>query len=422
MTKRPPPTLDDKYTATAGRIMLSGVQALVRLPLVQHRRDRAAGLETAGYISGYRGSPIGGYDNALWRARTHLERHQVRFQPGVNEDLAATAVWGTQQLDNYEQPLVDGVFSIWYGKGPGVDRSLDAIKHGNYSGTHRNGGVLLVFGDDHPGKSSTIAHQSEQAMAACAVPVLYPATVEEIIHFGLMGFAMSRHAGCWVGMKTVNEIIERTETIDIVEPELRLPESIPENVHFRRNHFAPVEDDILVQRERLPAAQAFAAANGLDRAIVHGEPRRLGIVTAGKSYLDVRRALSLLGLTTAQAAALGVGLYKVGMIWPLEGQGLKEFARGYDELLFVEEKRPFLEEQAAGILYGMDQRPVICGKRDPAGATLFPSDLQLDALQVARVIAARLQAAGIGAGQVAVPELPGEEDGNGGVVDRKSVV
>ncbi len=395
MTNNLPVTLDDKYTARTGRVMLTGIQALVRLPIMQHLRDRQAGLDTAGFISGYRGSPIGGYDHALWRARKFLEQHHIRFQPGVNEDLAATAVWGTQQLDNYDGLRCDGVFSIWYGKGPGVDRSLDPIKHGNYTGTHPNGGVLAVFGDDHPGKSSSIAHQSEQAMAACSIPVLYPATVEEIISFGLYGFALSRYAGCWVGLKTVNETVERTETIDIPDPQFQRPDFEPEGVHFRRNHFAPATDDVTTQRQRVPAARAFARANRLDRTEFHGDGKRLGIVTAGKAYLDVCRALGQLGLSREQAAARGIGLYKVGMIWPLEEQALREFADGYDELLVVEEKRNFMQQQMAEALYALASRPRLSGKTDPDGNPLLPADLQLDAGTVAAAILARLQALGI---------------------------
>ncbi len=395
MTSTPAISINDKYTARSGRIMLTGVQALVRLPIMQQLRDRAAGLNTAGFISGYRGSPIGGYDSALWQAREFLTEHNIRFQPGVNEDLAATAVWGTQQLDNYEKSNVDGVFGIWYGKGPGVDRSLDPIKHGNYSGTHPNGGVLIVFGDDHPGKSSTVAHQSEQAMASCSVPVLYPATVDEIIEFGLLGFALSRYAGCWASMKTVNESVERTETIDIPDPAITLPDHDPGAVHFRRNHFAPAADDVTTQRQRLPAARAFARANRLDRAEFHGKTRRLGVVTAGKSYLDVRMALRTLGLGNADASELGIGLYKVGMIWPLEAEGIREFAAGYDELLFVEEKRPFLEEQAARVLYSMDERPALSGKQSADGRPLLPADVQLDTLTIARALCDRLQALGV---------------------------
>tara|TARA_R110002110_G_scaffold205066_1_gene416769 strand:+ start:173081 stop:176488 length:3408 start_codon:yes stop_codon:yes gene_type:complete len=395
MTQNLTISLDDKYTAKTGRIMLNGVQALVRVPIMQHLRDKSAGLNTAGYVSGYRGSPIGGYDSALWQAQKHLQAHQIKFQSGVNEDLAATAVWGTQQLDNYDAPLYDGVFAIWYGKGPGVDRSLDPIKHGNYSGTHPNGGVLAVFGDDHPGKSSTVAHQSEQAMMACSVPVLYPATVDEIISYGLHGFAMSRYAGCWVSMKTVNETIERTETIDIPDPDFVIPDADPGAVHYRKNHFSPQEDDMTTRRQRLPAAMAFARANPLDRVISHGDTKRLAIVTAGKAYLDVRKALDLLGLSLADAAQLGIGVYKVGMIWPLETQGLLDFAADYDEVFVIEEKREFLEDQIARALYPLAKRPRLSGKKSPEGSDLLPGDIQLEAGYVAGAILERLRDNGI---------------------------
>ncbi len=398
MNARRKVSLDDKYTLQTGRILLTGTQALVRLPMVQKERDAKAGLNTGGFISGYRGSPIGTYDTALWRAEKQLQKNGIKFVPGVNEDLAATACWGTQQLANYGEAEVDGVFAIWYGKGPGVDRSGDAIKHGNYSGTHPNGGVLAVFGDDHPGKSSTIAHQSEMAMAANSLPVLYPATVNDFLRFGLIGWAMSRHSGLWTSFKAVNETLERTETVDLEDLEIVIPEGDPmppEGVHFTAERLGPVVMEKLVKRFRLPRAVSLARANKVDEVIVHGAPRRLGIVTAGKSYLDVRRALSLLGLDLQKAEALGIGLYKVGMIWPLEPEGLREFAAGYDELLFVEEKAAFMEQQAGRILYDLKDRPAISGKETPQGESLLPVDINLEAIDIARVIAGRAEALGL---------------------------
>lgn len=391
-------TLDDKYNLNNCRVLLSGVQALVRLPLEQRAKDVQAGLNTAGFISGYRGSPISGYDISLWRAAKHLEQSAIRFVPGVNEDLAATACLGTQQLDNYGDANVDGVFALWYGKGPGIDRAGDAIKHGNYAGTHPHGGVLVVFGDDHPGKSSTIAHQSEIALAANSVPVLYPATLQDILHFGLIGWAMSRYSGLWAGLKLVNETLERTETVDLDTTEVLVPQGEavpPEGIHFIPRRYNPPLDEMLVKRHRLPRAIALAKANKVDETLVHGSPRRLGIVTAGKSYLDVRRAIALLGLSLEKAADLGIGLYKVGMIWPLDPEGLRQFAAGYDEVLFIEEKAAFMEQQAGRILYDLERRPRLSGKETPEGEPLLAVDFNLEAVDVARAIVNRAEALGL---------------------------
>ena len=281
--------LQDKYTQPAGRVFISGMQALVRLALLQAGRDRAAGLNTAGFITGYRGSPVGGYDMELWRARVLLEQAGVRFQPGVNEDLAATAVWGTQQLGLLPGAKHDGVFAIWYGKGPGVDRSGDPIKHGNRQGVSKQGGVLLVVGDDHSGKSSTVAHQSEQALAAHGVPVLYPATVQEYLDFGLAGFALSRFSGAWVALKCVNETAEATATVDLdaTRWQFTLPEgiSLPEAGLHVRTTFDPLAEEIRQVRFRLPAVHAFARANGIDRVVI-GAPR------AGSAWSRPARASS----------------------------------------------------------------------------------------------------------------------------------
>ena len=396
-----PASLDDRYTLEYGRVLLTGSQALVRLALMQRARDSASGLNTAGFVSGYRGSPLGGFDFQLEKERARLEAVGVRFQPGVNEDLAATAIWGTQQTGFVPGAKYDGVFAIWYGKGPGVDRSGDAIKHGNRMGTNRHGGVLVVFGDDHPGKSSTIAHQSEPALAACGVPVLYPATVQELLDLGLHGFALSRSAGVWVGLKTVNETAEATGTVEIdsnrvviVEPVGSL--DVAGGVHARVG-YDPMGDDIRLQRYKLPRVHAYVRANGIDR-ITHGSRRRgLGIVAAGKSWLDVVHALALLGADEQTCEALGVSVYKPALIWPLEPTGISEFASSNAELLFVEEKTAFMEPQAAHVLFNMSahQRPSLSGKLDPTGQPLFPSDVVLAPIDIALVIADRMQALGL---------------------------
>ena len=391
-------SLDDKYADTGKPCLASGPQALVRLLLTQRRRDAAAGLNTAGFVSGYRGSPLGYVDQTLWEAKSWLDEHHIVFQPGINEDLAATAVWGTQQLAIARDATVDGVFALWYGKGPGVDRSGDPFKHGSLTGSHPRGGVLLLLGDDHPGKSSTVAHHSEQAMVAHQIPVLYPANVTEVVRLGLLGWALSRYAGCWTGFKCVNEAIEQTATLEgeealdiVLPPTGELP---PEGVHYR-GVYAPARDEQIHKRHRLPLVHRFWRANRGDRAEFGVERPRLGIVTAGKAWGDVMQALQHLGIDAARARALGLDVYKVGMIWPLEPEGLREFADGCEELFFVEEKSAFLEPQAAALLYNQPARPRITGKADDAGDTLLPSDLQLDYVQVALALCRRLRRLGL---------------------------
>ena len=390
--------LDDRYGAQSDAVLLNGNQALVRALVLQRERDRRAGLNTAGYVTGYRGSPLGGLDQALWAAAKPLQAAQVSFDPAVNEDLGATAVWGTQQLAAMGDANVDGVFALWYGKGPGVDRAGDVLKHGNYAGTHPNGGVLVVAGDDHQGKSSTIAHHSQQALAANSIPVLYPADVGEFARFALLGWALSRYSGCWVGFKVVNETAEQAMTcrFDIDAFDVALPDQSvtgplpPEGIHYR-GAYAPAQDEILLRRYRLPRVAAFARANGLDRVAMGESDAPLGIVTAGKCWHEVRLALRTLGLENDRRVAV----WKVGLVWPLEPEGITRFAQGRHELLFVEDKTAFVETQAAAILYNQPQRPRITGKTDGAGAALLNSDVGFEPLELALVIAARLQANGL---------------------------
>ena len=325
-------SLDDKYILESGRVFLTGTQALVRLPMMQRLRDAKAGLNTAAYVSGYRGSPLGGLDQQMQRAQQFLEKHNIVFRPGVNEDLAATAIWGSQQLNLFPNANYEGVFSMWYGKGPGVDRSGDVFKHGNMAGSSPNGGVLLLAGDDHTCKSSTTAHQSEFAFVDAMIPVLNPSGIQEFLDLGLYGWAMSRFSGCWVAFKTVAETVDSSASVyidphrvDIVTPDdFPMPEG-GLNIRY--------PDEFLAQEERhhrhkLYAALAFARANKLDKVIIDSPKRRLGIVTTGKSYLDVRQALDDLGIDEAQARDIGISLYKVGMSWPLEREGIREFAEG----------------------------------------------------------------------------------------------
>ena len=393
-------SLDDKYTLDSGRVFISGVQALVRLPLMQRDRDRARGLNTAGFISGYRGSPLGGYDAALWQAARRLEAGDILFRPGINEDLAMAAVWGTQQLDFVPGRKVDGVFAIWYGKGPGVDRTGDAFKHANFAGSHPNGGVLVVCGDDHTGKSSSMGHQSDQAMIAANIPLLYPASVQDYLDFGLHGFALSRFAGTLAGFKTVNETVTATATVSVDPSRVSIvlpkdaPEA-PEGVHIRPE-YDPQGQDNRVVRYKLPRAQAYVRANRLDGPVFGAErPTRLGIVTAGKAVLDTLAGLRLLGIDEAMARALGVGVYKAALVWPLEPERLAAFAADCAELLFVEEKRPVMEDQAKALFYNREPRPAIVGKRDGAGRSLLPSDEPIEAAMAAAAIGDRLETAGV---------------------------
>ncbi len=400
-----PSALDERYTLPRGRILVSGTQALVRLPMIQRQRDMAAGLNTAGYVSGYRGSPLAGFDREMGRAKRHLAESHVVFHPGLNEDMAATAVWGTQQSGLFKGARYDGVFSMWYGKGPGVDRSMDVIRHANAAGTSRHGGVLLLVGDDHGAVSSTMPHQSEHNLISAMVPLLSPAGVGEYIEYGLLGFAMSRYAGLWVGFKCQTEIVECSATVDIdpdrlaiAEPDLDLP---ADGLSLRW------PDNPLAMERRLDvkilAAQSFARANQLDRAVWDAAPAQLGIVSTGKSWLDLRGALSALGIDETRARALGIRLYKVGMTWPLEPQGLKRFAEGLEQILVVEEKRPILEDQIKALLFNdaNGRPPRVVGKTDEEGRPLLPAAGEIDARAVARAILSRLGDAADGFGAAA---------------------
>ena len=395
-----PVTLDDKWTKSSGRVVISGAQAIARIMLAQGDRDRAAGLRTAGYVTGYRGSPLGNVDLTLWTIGDRLKQGEVVFQPGVNEDLAATAVRGTQQIKLVPGPKYDGVYAMWYAKGPGVDRSGDAFKHGNCAGADPSGGVIALYGDDHAGKSSTVSHQSEQAMAANLIPSLYPSNVAELLEYGLLGFALSRYSGCWVGIKCVNDVAEQTATIDLdLESALPIlpdfPVDLPAAVHGLQTNFDPLEEERIVVEHRLPLVAAFVRANRIDRTEFRADRPALGIVTAGKAYGDVRAALELLGITDARAVAGGVSLYKVGCIWPLETSGLIDFAQGHDTLLIVEEKKSFLEQQVATALVNRRERPLVIGKQDEEGRPLLSSTLPLDPTVIAIAIAARLEQLGL---------------------------
>jgi indolepyruvate ferredoxin oxidoreductase len=388
-------TLADKYRLDRSTALISGRQALVRLPIVQRELDRSRGLNTAGLISGYRGSPLGSYDLELWKAAELLEQHNVSFQPGLNEDLALTALAGAQQLDFVPGRKVDGVFGIWYGKGPGVDRSGDAIKHANLQGVAAHGGILIAFGDDHTGKSSTTAHQSDLTLASWGVPVLYPSSVAEILTFGLAGIALSRFSGLLVGLKLVNETADGTGVVSVagppefVTPEVPMPEG---GVHIRREMRAMQEQDQRLLRYKLPRTQAFARANRLDHISFGSASARFVIATAGKAFADVLAALATLGVTDSIARKVGIGVYKIVLIFPLDPAGLEAATEHAEEIFFVEEKRPHAETQAAALLYNRARRPRISGKTTPDGQFLLPADMPLDTLIVAAALAERLRA------------------------------
>lgn len=394
----PAVSLNDKWQVNRGRVLMSGTHAIARVMLAQHDIDQRNGLHTAGYITGYRGSPLGNVDITLWSLGDSLAEKDIVFQPGVNEDLAATAVRGSQETGLVPGAKYDGVFAAWYAKGPGVDRAGDAFKHGNIVGAHKQGGVLIFYGDDHAGKSSTVSHQSEQALAASLIPSLYPADVQEVLDYGLMGYALSRYSGSWVGIKCIVEVAEQMMTVDVdleafspILPEK--PATLPDvNVHLRP--FNPLGDERMVVEHRLPLVQAFVRANSLDQVKIEAQESAIGIITSGKSYGDVRAALAMLGLDDDAAAKAGVSLYKVGCIWPLEPQGLKAFAARQKLLFFVEEKRSFIEAQAADILFNLPERPQLIGKLDEDGAPLLSSVLPFEAADLALVIAQRLERLG----------------------------
>jgi indolepyruvate ferredoxin oxidoreductase len=396
-------SLDDKYTASTGRVFLTGTQALIRLPMLQRERDLAAGLNTAGFISGYRGSPLGNLDLGLWKARQHLAEHHITFQPGINEDLAATAVWGSQQVGLFPGARYDGVFGMWYGKGPGVDRCGDVFRHANACGTAPQGGVLVIAGDDHAAKSSTLPHQTEHIFKAVLMPVLYPANVQEYLDYGLHGWAMSRYSGCWVAFKALADTVETSASVHIdaaglkivIPSDFTLP---PDGLNIRWPD-PPLVQEARLLNHRLYAALAYCRANQLNRVVIDSPTPRLGILTAGKSYLDVRQALDELGIDEALAARIGLRLFKVGMVWPLEPEGVRHFAEGLEEILVVEEKRQLLEYQLKEELYNWreDVRPRIVGKFDekgewslPHGDWLLPATGELPVATIARVIAERI--------------------------------
>jgi indolepyruvate ferredoxin oxidoreductase len=400
-------SLDDRWTLERGVAYMNGTQALVRLMMLQRQRDVLAGLNTAGFITGYRGSPLGAVDQTAWKAKKYLDRHHIKFQPGINEDLAATSVWGTQQVNMFTGARYDGVFGLWYGKGPGVDRCGDVFKHGNAAGTSPHGGVLVVAGDDHGAKSSTLPHQSDHILKACMIPVLYPATVQEYLDLGVHGLAMSRYAGVWVGIKCVTEVVEASSSV-IVDPqriEARLPTDflIPPGGLNIRWPDTPLDQEARLLDYKLYAALAYCRANRLNHTVIDSPHARFGIVASGKAYLDTRQALADLGLDEETCKRIGIRLFKCGMVWPLEAQTIGAFAEGLEEILVVEEKRQVIEYQLKEELFnwiGSGKRiPRVIGKFDekdggewavPMGNWILPAHYEFSPAIVAKAIAARI--------------------------------
>ncbi len=387
-------TLQDKYEFDRGRVILTGVQALVRLPIVRRKLDHAAGFRTAGFISGYRGSPLGTYDSQLLAAKKMLDAHDIVVRPAVNEDLGATAVWGAQQVNLFPGARFDGVFGIWYGKAPGVDRTGDVFKHGNYAGVSPRGGVLAVAGDDHGAKSSSLAAQSEYNFVDAEMPVFAPSTIEEVLTFGVKAFEVSRFAGLWTAMTTVADIMDSSASIDVdpahyacVQPKAVLFPT--DGVHIRTPD-TPLAQEIRHRQFRLPAALAFVRVNGFDRLLIDPPAPRLGVLAAGKAYVHVEQALRDLGIDRALAADLGLRLYKPGLVWPLEPTASRAFAAGLEAVLVVEERRALVEDQLKQICYDLPNRPRIVGKRDEDGRPLLSETGELDAAQIARVLFARI--------------------------------
>ena len=389
--------LDDKYTLQHGRAYMTGIEALVRLPMLQQQRDQARGLNTAGFISGYRGSPLGGVDQAMWQAKAFLKNQNIHFQPGVNEELAATAVWGSQQNQLFKGSRFDGVFGLWYGKGPGVDRSMDVIKHANAFGTAPNGGVLVVAGDDHACKSSTLPNQSEHMFIGASVPVLAPANVQEVLDLGLFGWELSRFSGCWVALKAITENMDSaiSASIDANRISIQITDGfeLPKGGVSARWPDKPLDQERRLNKYKIYAAREFARVNNLNPIVIDSPNPRLGIICSGKAYLDVMQALEDIGIDEGAAAEIGIRVYKVGMPWPLEPQQTHRFAEGLEEILVVEEKRSIIEDQLTSQLYNypVGSRPRVVGEFDESGIDLLPNLGELTPAMVALAIAGRLR-------------------------------
>ena len=398
-------TLNDKYTVSDQSVYMSGTQALIRLLMLQRDRDQKAGLNTGGFVSGYRGSPLGGVDQALWKAEKLLKGRNIHFNPGLNEELAATSVWGTQHVGMFPGATVDGVFSMWYGKGPGVDRSLDALKHGTAAGTSKHGGVLVLAGDDHSAKSSSLPHQSDHVFQAAGIPVFFPSSVQEILDLGIHAWAMSRYSGVWVAMKCISDVVESSASViaDADRVQIKLPTDfmLPEGGVSIRWPDPPLAQEARLLDHKLYAALAYVRANKLNYNVIDPPNARIGVIASGKAYLDTMQALTDLGLDHDACMNIGLRLHKVSVIWPLEATIARDFATGLQEILVVEEKRQLIEYALKEELYSWrdDVRPKVIGKFDerhggeyalPQGKWLLPIKSELSPAQIAKAIASRL--------------------------------
>ncbi len=388
-------SLNDRFDLEKRLVLLNGPQALVRLCIVQSERDKVRNLNTAGYVTGYRGSPLGAVDQQFNRAKNILSTKNIEFREALNEDLAATAIWGAQQANIRGDGATDGVFSLWYGKGPGVDRSGDVFRHANLAGTDPNGGVLVAMGDDHTGESSTALHQSEYALMDSMIPILSPSGIQELLDFGILGWELSRYAGVWVGLKCMKDTVEVTEVVDgsvdrvkITQPDFKLPD---DGVQIRTNDLAAIQEERL-HKVKLPAVKAFARANNLNKVVFDKVGAKIGLVSAGKSWLDTVHALNLLGIDEQKAKKLGISTFKVGLVWPLEEQTLKEWASGLDLIIVLEEKRKLLEDQIKSILYNIEGTPRVIGGKDEFGHELLRSTYALDPIIIGKLIGERVVA------------------------------
>ncbi|HBR40757.1 MAG TPA: indolepyruvate ferredoxin oxidoreductase family protein, partial [Sulfitobacter pontiacus] len=384
-------SLTDRYDLEKSPVLLNGTQALVRLTMMQAARDKAAGLNTAGYVTGYRGSPLGAVDLQMDRAAKTLAAHNVVFEPGLNEDLAATALWGSQQAELRGEGKYDGVFGLWYGKGPGVDRSGDVMRHANMAGSSVNGGVLMAMGDDHTGESSTVLHQSEWAMVDAYMPVVSPAGVQEILDYGIYGWALSRFSGLWVGLKTMKDTVEATSVVNgdpnrmkLVTPQFDMPDG---GLNIRLQDTPHLQEARMIDYKRF-AAEAFSHANKMDKRMWGKSGAKIGIAAAGKNWLDVIHAMSLLNIDENQAERLGITLYKIGQTFPLDMKGFHEWAEGLDLVIVVEEKRKLIEVQIKEALFSDTHRRVYGwhkggGAGMEHGEELFPTRGALDPIWIA---------------------------------------
>jgi len=387
--------LEDRYLKEQGRVFLTGTQALMSIMIRQKRLDEANGLNTAGFISGYRGSPLGAVDQTIWRAKEVLEQHKITFLPAINEDLAATAVLGTQQLEIEQERKVEGVFAMWYGKGPGVDRACDALKHGSAYGSSQHGGVLVVAGDDHGCVSSSMSHQSDVAFMSGYIPTLHPANIEEYMEFGAYGIALSRYSGMWVGFKAISEVVEGGASVEITNaPKFETPKDYDTprgNLNYRWPDLPGMQiEERMIEKKN--AVLAFARANPIDRAIYNVRSARYGIITTGKAHKDLMEALRLLGIDEDRANEIGLDIYKVGLVWPLECRGVEAFLAGKQEVLVVEEKRGIIESQLKEHLYDRDiEKPkLILGKHDDRGKKMISWVDELSPSILAPIVAVRL--------------------------------